>query len=105
MRWLLLQGTSIAIKRLRQKQSPDQYRALYEKLNAERSLTENDAPVTKNNIHNITKKWSQYSKPLAIITLELTCNQVLQIRGRGELERSTLGVRQGQDDAIPLLYL
>ena len=49
----------------RQKHSPDQYRALCEKLNVERSLLEKDAPTTKNNIHNITKKWSWYSKPLA----------------------------------------
>jgi hypothetical protein len=50
----------------RHKHLPDQYKALYEKLNAERLLPKKDADATKNSIHNITKKWLRYSKPLAI---------------------------------------
>jgi hypothetical protein len=50
----------------RQKHSPDQYKDLLEKLNAERPLPKKDADATKNNIYNITKKWSRYNSPLAI---------------------------------------
>ena len=50
----------------RQKHSLGELKALSEKYNAERPLPENDADLTKINIYNITKKWSQYRSLLAI---------------------------------------
>jgi hypothetical protein len=39
----------------RQKHSPDQYKAFYKELNAERPLPKKDTDATKSNIYNITK--------------------------------------------------
>lgn len=64
---------------MRQNHSPDQYKALYGRLNIERPLPENDADVTKNNIYNITKKWLWYSCLLAILSNHIRANLYLGI--------------------------